>query len=208
MYLLQRRLPKDESILTLSNPSSLSRAPSSPFATLRCEKTVPADPPVPTFISFAHSDRILKSRSGTALTSTRAIACRPAVTFIGFSKTRQLVQHPCLSLRLHHWQLLIQRRPRSVLGDGFRTAQIRQGPRLTLRTLQALPPQWVNADLRDFDVTTLGKFDVLVADPPWAIHQEVRALSAKVPPTDDSSGADACFAAPLHFAEYSFPTVP
>ncbi|GAA5985057.1 hypothetical protein JCM10908_002504 [Rhodotorula pacifica] len=38
---------------------------------------------------------------------------------------------------------------------------------------QALPPQWVNADLRDFDVTVLGKYDVLVADPPWAIHQEL-----------------------------------
>ncbi|GAA5953803.1 hypothetical protein JCM8115_004161 [Rhodotorula mucilaginosa] len=42
-----------------------------------------------------------------------------------------------------------------------------------LPVTKALPPQWVNADLRDFDVTTLGKFDVLVADPPWAIHQEL-----------------------------------
>lgn len=43
---------------------------------------------------------------------------------------------------------------------------------------QALPPQWVNADLRDFDVTVLGKYDVLVADPPWAIHQEVSSHRA------------------------------
>lgn len=192
MYLLQRRLPEDEFILTLSNPSSLSRAPSSPFATLRCEKTAPADPPVPTYISFAHSDRIPKSRSGTALTSTRAIACRRVVTFIGFSKTRQLVQHPYWSLPLHHRQFLIRRRQRSVPSDGFQL-KIQGGPRLIPRTLQALPPQWVNADLRDFDVTTLGKFDVLVADPPWAIHQEVRALSSKVPPMDNSSGADACY---------------
>lgn len=38
---------------------------------------------------------------------------------------------------------------------------------------RALPPQWVNADLRQLDVAVLGKFDVVVADPPWAIHQEL-----------------------------------
>lgn len=36
-----------------------------------------------------------------------------------------------------------------------------------------LPPQWINTDLRALDVTVLGKFDVVVADPPWAIHQEL-----------------------------------
>ncbi|GAA6003005.1 mRNA (N6-adenosine)-methyltransferase [Rhodotorula paludigena] len=36
-----------------------------------------------------------------------------------------------------------------------------------------LPPQWINADLRELDVTVLGKYDVVVADPPWAIHQEL-----------------------------------
>ncbi|GAA5868994.1 hypothetical protein JCM16303_000330 [Sporobolomyces ruberrimus] len=38
---------------------------------------------------------------------------------------------------------------------------------------KALPPQWVNADLRQLDVSVLGKYDVVVADPPWAIHQEL-----------------------------------
>ncbi|GAA5840723.1 hypothetical protein JCM3766R1_000523 [Sporobolomyces carnicolor] len=38
---------------------------------------------------------------------------------------------------------------------------------------RALPPQWVNADLRQLDVSVLGKYDVVVADPPWAIHQEL-----------------------------------
>ncbi|BGP19300.1 methyltransferase [Rhodosporidiobolus nylandii] len=38
---------------------------------------------------------------------------------------------------------------------------------------QALPPQWINADLRSLDVSVLGKYDVVVADPPWAIHQEL-----------------------------------
>ncbi|SDA02934.1 BZ3500_MvSof-1268-A1-R1_Chr11-1g03224 [Microbotryum saponariae] len=35
------------------------------------------------------------------------------------------------------------------------------------------PGQWINADLRVLDFSVLGKFDVLVADPPWAIHQEL-----------------------------------
>ncbi|GAA6033028.1 hypothetical protein JCM8097_000108 [Rhodosporidiobolus ruineniae] len=38
---------------------------------------------------------------------------------------------------------------------------------------EALPPQWINADLRKLDVSVLGKYDVVVADPPWAIHQEL-----------------------------------
>ncbi|KAL8278899.1 hypothetical protein RQP46_008770 [Phenoliferia psychrophenolica] len=38
---------------------------------------------------------------------------------------------------------------------------------------EPLPPQWINADLRVLDVSTLGKFHVVVADPPWAIHQEL-----------------------------------
>ncbi|KAK4049239.1 methyltransferase [Microbotryomycetes sp. JL221] len=38
---------------------------------------------------------------------------------------------------------------------------------------KVLPPEWINADLRTLDLTVLGKFDVVVADPPWAIHQEL-----------------------------------
>lgn len=30
-----------------------------------------------------------------------------------------------------------------------------------------LPPQWIDCDLRKLDVTVLGKFDVIMADPPW-----------------------------------------
>ena len=28
-------------------------------------------------------------------------------------------------------------------------------------------PQWINCDLRTFDFRVLGKFDVIMADPPW-----------------------------------------
>lgn len=34
-------------------------------------------------------------------------------------------------------------------------------------------PQWVHCDLRYFDMTVLGKFSVIMADPPWDIHMEL-----------------------------------
>jgi mRNA (2'-O-methyladenosine-N6-)-methyltransferase len=34
-------------------------------------------------------------------------------------------------------------------------------------------PQWVYCDLRCFDFTVLGKFSVIMADPPWDIHMEL-----------------------------------
>ncbi|TDL29263.1 MT-A70-domain-containing protein [Rickenella mellea] len=36
-----------------------------------------------------------------------------------------------------------------------------------------LPPQWINCDLRRFDYTVLGKFHVIMADPPWDIHMSL-----------------------------------
>lgn len=30
-----------------------------------------------------------------------------------------------------------------------------------------LPPQWLDCDLRKLDLTVLGTFDVIMADPPW-----------------------------------------
>ncbi|UYV64327.1 METTL3 [Cordylochernes scorpioides] len=35
------------------------------------------------------------------------------------------------------------------------------------------PPQWIQCDLRYFDMTILGKFSVIMADPPWDIHMEL-----------------------------------
>lgn len=35
------------------------------------------------------------------------------------------------------------------------------------------PPQWIQCDLRFLDVTVLGKFAVIMADPPWDIHMEL-----------------------------------
>ena len=33
-----------------------------------------------------------------------------------------------------------------------------------------ISPQWVRCDLRTFDMTILGKFSIIMADPPWDIH--------------------------------------
>ena len=38
---------------------------------------------------------------------------------------------------------------------------------------QILPSQWINCDIRNFDCSILGKFDVIMADPPWDIHMDL-----------------------------------
>ena len=35
------------------------------------------------------------------------------------------------------------------------------------------PPQWIQCDVRNFDMSCLGKFSVIMADPPWDIHMEL-----------------------------------
>jgi len=47
-------------------------------------------------------------------------------------------------------------------------------PRAVPGYLQALgEPQWINCDVRSFDYTVLGKFGVIMADPPWEIHMDL-----------------------------------
>ncbi|KAL1917025.1 uncharacterized protein VTP21DRAFT_5223 [Calcarisporiella thermophila] len=36
--------------------------------------------------------------------------------------------------------------------------------------VKMLPPQWINCDVRKLDFKVLGKFSVIMADPPWDIH--------------------------------------
>ena len=33
--------------------------------------------------------------------------------------------------------------------------------------------QWINCDLRYFDFRVLGKFNAVMADPPWDIHMQL-----------------------------------
>ena len=40
--------------------------------------------------------------------------------------------------------------------------------------MQALPePQWLKIDIRTFNMKVLGKFGVIMSDPPWEIHQDL-----------------------------------
>ncbi|KIK67042.1 hypothetical protein GYMLUDRAFT_37078 [Collybiopsis luxurians FD-317 M1] len=41
------------------------------------------------------------------------------------------------------------------------------------RPVEMLPPQWINCDVRRFDYSVLGKFHVIMADPPWDIHMSL-----------------------------------
>ncbi|KAL5488175.1 IME4 [Sanghuangporus weigelae] len=41
------------------------------------------------------------------------------------------------------------------------------------KEVDLLPPQWINCDLRRFDYSILGKFHVIMADPPWDIHMSL-----------------------------------
>ncbi|KZT72652.1 MT-A70-domain-containing protein [Daedalea quercina L-15889] len=41
------------------------------------------------------------------------------------------------------------------------------------KEMKTLPPQWINCDLRRFDYSVLGKFHVIMADPPWDIHMSL-----------------------------------
>ncbi|KAF8211379.1 MT-A70-domain-containing protein [Mycena galopus ATCC 62051] len=43
----------------------------------------------------------------------------------------------------------------------------------TGKLTKQLPPQWINCDLRRFDYSVLGKFHVIMADPPWDIHMSL-----------------------------------
>ncbi len=42
-----------------------------------------------------------------------------------------------------------------------------------LESTKLVPPQWIQCDLRNFKFEVLGKFSVIMADPPWDIHMEL-----------------------------------
>ena len=43
----------------------------------------------------------------------------------------------------------------------------------TVGNITLIPPQWIQCDLRYLDVSVIGKFSVVMADPPWDIHMEL-----------------------------------
>lgn len=54
--------------------------------------------------------------------------------------------------------------PSRVLADNGLNSWIRDTSEDSNR--EQLPPQWIDCDLKNFDYSILGKFDVIVADPP------------------------------------------
>lgn len=63
---------------------------------------------------------------------------------------------------------------RTAVGGSERSnAVVTTGSRHLLETLRLVPPQWVQCDLRSLDLSVLGKFSVVMADPPWDIHMEL-----------------------------------
>lgn len=57
----------------------------------------------------------------------------------------------------------------SALGSRSASHPVNTGDKRT--TLY--PPQWVQCDVRNLNMKILGKFAVLMADPPWDIHMEL-----------------------------------
>jgi mRNA (2'-O-methyladenosine-N6-)-methyltransferase len=63
------------------------------------------------------------------------------------------ILHPCRALRSHNLQRWIRHADDAV---------------------QARPAaQWIDADINQLDFSILGKFDIILADPPWDIHMSL-----------------------------------
>lgn len=60
----------------------------------------------------------------------------------------------------------------STNGSGSTKAGLLSPRRSHDRTV-LFPPQWIQCDLRFLDMAVLGKFSVIMADPPWDIHMEL-----------------------------------
>ncbi|MCO5598754.1 hypothetical protein L7F22_052853 [Adiantum nelumboides] len=65
-------------------------------------------------------------------------------------------------------EALIRHPARALHANGLKewSRDTKQSPELT-------PAQWIDADLKSFDYSMLGKFDIIVADPPWDIHMSL-----------------------------------
>ena len=71
--------------------------------------------------------------------------------------------HHLDTCRYVHYEL---ETPSPAQADDMAARREKQAARRVPRD-RMLPPQWLDADLRKLDATVLGKFDVIMADPPW-----------------------------------------
>lgn len=61
-------------------------------------------------------------------------------------------------------------RPASPTEEAAKSMANLRANQSTFKTLpesEFLPAQWLDCDLRKLDLTVLGKFNVIMADPPW-----------------------------------------
>ncbi|KAF2354646.1 MT-A70-like [Trinorchestia longiramus] len=56
---------------------------------------------------------------------------------------------------------------------GAGSCRMMSPPRRSQDRTVLFPPQWIQCDLRFLDMSILGKFSVIMADPPWDIHMEL-----------------------------------
>ncbi|EEB16444.1 conserved hypothetical protein [Pediculus humanus corporis] len=67
--------------------------------------------------------------------------------------------------------------PKTLIKDGNNSKEVFEKPgsaSVSNRIGTILyPPQWIQCDLRYLDMRVLGKFAVIMADPPWDIHMEL-----------------------------------
>ena len=60
------------------------------------------------------------------------------------------------------------RKPAAKSADGSELAA-----KMSQDSTILMPPQWIQCDVRKLDMSILGKFAVIMADPPWDIHMEL-----------------------------------
>ncbi|KAJ7228901.1 MT-A70-domain-containing protein, partial [Mycena pura] len=132
------------------------------------EPTYAQSPSIPPFPGTAHSH-------GLVPPNTRGPASLPSGLGAG---GRGKDKAPCRYLHYEvDWDGGDGDWPRSSDGKGKGEKRephklgIGMGP--TGKVTKSLPPQWINCDLRRFDYSVLGKFHVIMADPPWDIHMSL-----------------------------------
>lgn len=74
----------------------------------------------------------------------------------------------------------VDSQPTAVASNNLKFDNEKSNRTLTLPKLKVVDPstalhpaQWIQCDLRFLDMTVLGKFAVIMADPPWDIHMEL-----------------------------------
>ncbi|KAG5353183.1 hypothetical protein C0989_009560 [Termitomyces sp. Mn162] len=137
------------------------------------EPTYSQSPSIPPFPGTAHSH-------GQVPPNTRGPVSLPSGLGAG---GRGKEKAPCRYLHYEvDWDEGDGEKSRAMNGKGKEAVKRKKVHKLGIgqgpmgNSMPVLPPQWINCDLRRFDYSVLGKFHVIMADPPWDIHMSVRSI--------------------------------